>query len=162
MIRHCVVGLGLAALLHCHGSLQAEARGEIVPQTVARRHGMTRPWFAQIRVDRSRGRLTHMMLHEDTLYLQTNRATVTALDAETGETLWSKQVGHANYPSFAPGASRDLLAIINGSSLYVCNRYNGSLLYETQVRGVPGAGAAVSESWAYVPTINGTIVAYRL
>ncbi len=162
MIRHCVIGLGLAALLYYHGRSPADARGEIIPQTVAQRHGLSRPWFAQIRLDRSRGRLTDMVLYEDILYLQTNRATVTALDAETGETLWAKHVGQPNHPSLTPGVSRDLLAIINGSRLYVCNRYNGSLLYETEVRGVPGAGAAVSESWAYVPMIDGMVVAYRL
>jgi hypothetical protein len=54
------------------------------------------------------------------------------------------------------------LVVVNGSRLYAVNRRNGDLLYETQVNGPPGAGAAVSDERAYVPMISGMIVAYRL
>ncbi|MCX6637181.1 MAG: PQQ-like beta-propeller repeat protein, partial [Acidobacteria bacterium] len=42
------------------------------------------------------------------------------------------------------------------------NRYNGDLLYETVVDGAPGAGPALSAKRAYVPTVTGLVLAYRL
>ena len=61
-----------------------------------------------------------------------------------------------------PDVSSDLLATVNGSRLFVCNRYTGEVLFETQVDGSPGAGPGLSEKFAYVPMVGGMIVAYRL
>lgn len=166
MMRHFVSIAALVAAMFPAmfpaGRVSAALRSAIIPETTAVRYGLTRPWFTQIQLDRGRARVRHVVLHEGTLYVQTNRAMVHAIDAETGETLWAKQVGRPNHPSMTPGLSRDLLAIINGSRLYVCNRYNGDLLYEVQVDGAPGAGAAVSKKRAYVPMVNGMVMAYRL
>jgi len=134
----------------------------IIPEPEANRHGMTRPWFTQIQLDRSRARLAHIVLHEGILYAQTDRAMVHAIDAETGKTLWARMIGRPDHPSMTPGLGQDLLAIVNGSRLYVVNRYNGDLLYEVQVGGAPGAGAAVGKKRAYVPMVDGMVMAYRL
>jgi len=162
MIRHFVSAAALLALLCSDGRLLAGPRTEIIPETTAARHGLTRPWFTQVQMDRGLGRVRYVVLHEGTLYVQTDRAMVHAIDAETGETYWARQVGRPDHPSLAPGASRDLLAVINGSRLYVCNRFNGDLLYEVQVNGAPGAGPAVSEKRAYIPMVDGMVMAYRL
>jgi hypothetical protein len=139
----------------------ASARGaELIPQTTAERYGLTRAWFAQVEVDR--GRVRDIVLYEGTLYVQTSRAILQAIDAESGQTLWAKQIGRAEHPSLTPGVYHDLLATINGSRLYVLNRYTGDVLYETQVNGAPGAGAALSAKRAYVPLVGGMIIAYRI
>ena len=96
------------------------------------------------------------------LYAQSNRATLEAIDAETGQKLWSKMIGQPNHPSLPPGACRDLVATINGSTLYVLNRYTGDILYQTTVNGAPGGGPALSSKRAYVPMVAGMILAYRL
>ena len=57
---------------------------------------------------------------------------------------------------------RDLAAVINGSRLYVLNRYTGDILFETTVNDVPGGSPALSTKRAYVPTASGKIYAYRL
>jgi outer membrane protein assembly factor BamB len=61
-----------------------------------------------------------------------------------------------------PGLNRDVLVVINGSRLYACNRYNGDLLREIQIDNALGAGAAVSELRAFVPMVNGLVMAFRL
>ena len=78
------------------------------------------------------------------LYVQTNTANVHAIDAETGKTLWSKQIGLPKHPSMPPDAKGDLLAVVNGSRLYVVNRFNGDLLYEKEIKDAPGGGPALS------------------
>ncbi len=161
-MQRFVFAAALVAVLCPCGRAPAALRSGIIPQTTAARHGLTRPWFTQIQLDRGRARIGQIVLFQGTLYVQTNRAMLHAIDAETGQTLWAKQVGRSNHPSLTPGLGHDLLAVINGSRLYVCNRYNGNLLYEVQVDGVPGAGSAVSKKWAYVPMVNGLVMAYRL
>ncbi len=137
-------------------------RGDLISETTAAQHGLTRPWFAQVQFDQSRGRVTDLILYEGALYALTDRATIQALDAETGKTLWSRQVGRPEHPSLTPSASHEMLALVNGSRLYVVNRFTGDLLLEKEIEGVAGAGAALSAKRAYVPTVTGMIVAYRL
>ena len=96
------------------------------------------------------------------LYAQSNRATLEAIDAETGQKLWSKMIGQPSHPSLPPSAYRDLVATINGSTLFVLNRYTGDILYQTTVNGAPGGGPALSSKRAYVPMVTGMVLAYRL
>lgn len=160
-MRCLLVVLGVAG---CWGPGAALAAypSPIVPQPAAARHGLTRAWYVQVDLDRSQGQVCDVVLDRGTVYVQTTRAVIHAIDAETGESLWSRTVGRCDRPSLTPAVSKDLLATVNGSHLYVVNRYNGDLLYQTKVDGAPGAGPALSEKRAYVPMIGGLVVAYRL
>ncbi len=162
MIRQFVLAAALLAAWYPWGELAAAPQGEIIPETTAARHGLTRPWFTQIQMDRSRARVRHVVLHEGTLYVETNRAMVHVIDAETGETLWAKQIGRPDHPSLTPAVAEDLLAVVNGSRLYVANRHNGKLLCEIGLKDAPGAGPCLSRRRAYVPMVSGMLVAYRL
>ena len=144
------------------GLLPAATNEEIIPETQAEQHGLARPWMTQVQLDRGRARVRDFILYEGTLYIQSTRAMIHAIDAETGRTLWARQVGRADHPNMTPGAYRDLLATVNGSRLYVMNRYNGEILFETQVNGAPGGGPALSGKRAYVPMVTGMVLAYRL
>lgn len=132
----------------------------IVSETEAARHGLARPWIGQLQVDRARARLRYLVLYNGVLYAQSDRAMVHAIDAETGATLWVRQIGRPDHPSLTPGLGADLLAVVNGSRLYVVNRFNGDFLLETELLGAPGAGPALSRRRAYVPMLNGMMVAY--
>ncbi|MDZ7618312.1 MAG: PQQ-binding-like beta-propeller repeat protein, partial [Patescibacteria group bacterium] len=141
---------------------QADPYQNIISETEAARHGLARPWIGQLQVDRARARLRYVVLHEGVLYAQSDRAMVHAVDAETGATLWTRQIGRPEHPSLTPGVGADLLAIINGSRLYVVNRHNGDMLLEIELLGAPGAGPALSRRRAYIPMLNGKMVAYRV
>jgi len=160
MMRSCLLMTALCGVLAAPAVSAAAYRGEIIPETVAARHGLTRMWYSQIQLDRARARAVHVLLDRGTLFVQTDHATLHALDAETGQTLWATQVGRRNHPSMRPAANRDLVAVINGSYLYILNRHNGKLLWETQIDGAPGAGPALSEQRAYTACVNGLVLAY--
>ncbi len=113
-------------------------------------------------MDRSQGRIEHLVLYDGTLFVQTDRGVLHTIDAETGQTLWLKEVGRRDFPSLRPAASADMVAVINGSTLYILHRTTGRLLWERSVEGVPGAGPAISERRAYVPLTDGMVLAYRL
>jgi outer membrane protein assembly factor BamB len=153
--------MSLVAVLCLSDAIWA-AKSELISETAANQQGLTRPWFTQTAVDTGIGRLADMVLFEGVLFVQTDKATVQAIDAETGKTLWSKRVGNPAYPSMRLGVNHDHLAIVNGSRLYVLNRHNSDLLLEKALTDVPGAGPAVSSKRVYVPMVSGKIVAYRL
>ena len=149
-------------ILAAAGQLWASAADEIISEAAAQRCGLTRAWVNQAQVDVGRSRLQSLMLYDGTLFAQSSRATLEALDAETGQRLWTKLVGQPGYPSLAPGACKDLVATVNGSRLYVLNRYTGDILYQTSVDGVPAGAPALSNKRAYVPNATGMIYSYRL
>lgn len=149
-----------AAIFSC-GPLLA-ARGELIPETTAARHGLTRPWFAQVELDQGRGRMSDVILRDGVLYAQTDSAMVHAIDAETGRTLWSQRIGRPKHPSMTPDALGGLLAVVNGSRLYLVDRFDGKLLHEIEIKEAPGAGPALSSQRVYVPMVSGMVVAYPL
>jgi len=155
-----------AAVLICSlvgwAGAHAALRARLITESTAAQHGLTRAWFTQVHLDRAVGQLRHMVLHRGTLFLQTDRAVLHAVDAETGRTLWSTQVGRRGHPSMSPGVNDDLVAVINGSYLFILNRFNGKILWKIDTRGAPGAGAALSEKRAYVPMVDGMVASYRL
>lgn len=150
----------IAAFFSCGPMLAA--RNELISETTAARHGLTRPWFAQVELDQSRGRVTDVILRDGVLYAVTNSAMVHAIDAETGKTLWSQRIGRPNHPSMTPDARGGLLAVVNGSRLYLVDRLNGKLLHEIAIKDAPGAGPALSSKRVYVPMVSGMVVAYPL
>ncbi|MFZ5830115.1 MAG: PQQ-binding-like beta-propeller repeat protein [Planctomycetota bacterium] len=144
-------------------TVQAAVIGSaLIPETTANRHGLTREWFVQAEVDRSRGEIDHAVIDGEQVFVQTDRAILQAFDAKTGKTQWLRQLGNPNYPSMRPGVGHDWVVAVNGSRVYVINRYNGALLYEQELRGAPGAGAAVGRQRAYVPMIDGKMLAYPI
>ena len=161
-MRSLLFATVLGAILCPFGQLPAFGIDEIISETAAERHGLARPWITQVQVDRARGRVRDIVLYDGTLYVQTTRAMMQAIDAETGRTLWAKQVGRPEHPSLTPGVYRDLVSTINGSRLYVMNRYTGEVLFETQTNGAPGAGPGISAKRAYVPMVTGMVLAYRI
>src|SRR5689334_4149993 len=91
------------------------ARGdEIISEAMAQRYGLTRAWVTQAQVSRGRSRLQSVVLYDGTLLAQSSRATLEAIDAETGRKLWAKMVGRPDFASLPPSAFKDLAATVNG------------------------------------------------
>ena len=168
MSRHLVLVAALVAVSFPSAPAWAASRSRVITRATAACHGMRRAWYTQIRLDPARASLSHLRLvqrserHPDTLFVQTNRATVHAVDAETGQTLWVRTVGQPGHPSTALGANDNLVAIVNGTTLYVLNRADGKILWKDHVDGVPAAGPVLSQRRAFVPMLGGKVIAYRL
>ncbi|MFZ1936020.1 MAG: PQQ-binding-like beta-propeller repeat protein [Thermoguttaceae bacterium] len=161
MRRHSLVAAALIAAL-CPLSPLCAMQGDLISEETAARHGLARPWFAQVELDNTRAGIRSVLLYEGVLYVQTDTGIIHAIDAETGKTLWSKPIGSPQYPSMTPDARADMLAVVNGSRLYVVNRFNGDLLYEKACKYPPGAGAALSSKHVYVPSLEGLLGAYQV
>ncbi|MCC6494529.1 MAG: PQQ-binding-like beta-propeller repeat protein [Pirellulales bacterium] len=141
---------------------RAAGQSPLVTQEQAARVGLERAWFAQAPVDAARSRVTTWYLYLDRLYAVTNSGIVTALNAETGEELWSKQVGKPGYPAYGPSANADYLGLISGSKLYLLDRHDGRAQWVRPVGSAPSSGPALSNQYAYVALVTGRIEAYKL
>lgn len=102
------------------------------------------------------------VLPEITIYVVSDSGVVQAIDGETGRTRWSTVIGNPRYPTDAPDANDDYVAIVNGATLYVLNQATGGIVWQRQTLGAPGAGPAVSDERVFVPMTGGTIEAYAV
>ncbi|NIP84290.1 MAG: hypothetical protein GTO03_01490, partial [Planctomycetales bacterium] len=75
MVLGCCVGSELAAQV---------GGNRLISEQEARRHGLTRAWFAQADLDSSRDRIETMRLHDGLLIVQSRQGVIQLLDAETG------------------------------------------------------------------------------
>jgi outer membrane protein assembly factor BamB len=134
----------------------------LVSQEEARHLGLTRPWFAQVQLDRSRNRVERAILKGDRLTVLTSAGAVQELSALTGETFWIASIGNPNYPSLGPTASEQFVALVNGATLYVLDRADGKPVISRRVGGAPGAAPALASKYVFVPLVNGRIEGYPL
>jgi outer membrane protein assembly factor BamB len=146
----------------CLGVGAVQADGPLVTRELAASKGLERAWFAQIPVDPSRHRVTTWYLYYDRLYGVTDSGVITALNAETGEQLWAKQVGKSGYPAFGPGANSDYIGLVSGGKLYVLDRATGRMKWIRELGSAPASGPALSNNIAYVALVTGRIEGYRL
>ncbi|MGD9720063.1 MAG: PQQ-binding-like beta-propeller repeat protein [Pirellulales bacterium] len=148
----------LAVLLAEGTSAQAAA---LVAESQAKRCGLTRGWFAQVGSLQTTGEANHLHYVDGMLLVQTTGGMLSALDAETGRVYWATQVGVRGRQTSEAAANKDHVAVLNGSSLYVLNRADGSVKWHRPVSGGPGAGPAASETHAFVPMVDGQIEGYK-
>lgn len=159
--------VGWFLLAPCADEASASSN-RLITQQDAARHGLTRAWFAQVPLDPGRSRVTHVRLFEgtgqlpDTLFVQTDQAVVHALDAETGQTLWSRTVGNRAHPTLPVGINRELVGVANGGRVYLLDRANGRLLWERRIKGVPANGVVLTDQFVFVPLVSGLVLAYPI
>jgi outer membrane protein assembly factor BamB len=157
----CAVVFIALGLLSFAASLSA-AEPSLISETDAQKFGLERTWFLQADVNRGRSKLLDLKLFEGVLYLITDTARVQAIDAETGASLWSKQIGKPDRPSMPISVGGDLVAALNGSNLIVLNRHNGDVLYEHLIEDAPGGGPCVNSRRVYVPMTTGMIEGFKI
>ena len=155
--------LGLSILLGGAADSRAPgSRGGIIPAQAARRQGLDRAWVVQVEVDRSRGRIAHVTLHDGLLLVQTDQAALHVLDAETRRTLWIAHAGRPGATTSAPAVSNKFVASTNGGDLYLFERETGRALWRRHLSSIPSAGPVLGASRVYVPMVNGIVSSYRL
>jgi outer membrane protein assembly factor BamB len=152
--------LSLALLLVVSIGSQWSAAQSLISPEKAMRHGLKRAWFAQLGDAAASGELSHVNYDEGMLLVQSSRGLVTAIDAETGRTLWSTRIGRRK--GSEPAANDKFVVVLNGSTLFVLDRQTGGTVWQRQVKGAPGSGPGVSATHAFVPMISGLIEGYDL
>jgi outer membrane protein assembly factor BamB len=106
--------------------------------------------------------VTKRVVPQVTLYCIAESGLVTALDAETGATLWSRQFGSNNNPPYQPGVNDKYIAIANGTNVFVADSQTGEILYDSPLASLPGAGPAVSDEVVHIPLADGFLESHYL
>ena len=135
---------------------------QLITQPQASRVGLTRKWTAQATMSSSQSTLKQIALDHGTLFALTDTGQLQAFNAETGAKLWTVQVGRRDLLVSEMDVSKNYVAVMNGSTIYVYNHFNGKLLWSGEADVIPGAGPAVSESRVYIPGINGRMQSFPL
>jgi outer membrane protein assembly factor BamB len=156
-------GIGLLVLVGiCSQVGWGQSTAPIYSREELARHGLVRAFFTQVQLDPARTRVTEMILDGDFLLVQTSASTLHALDAETGVTRWTRQVGDPRHPTLRAAVHGKWVAVINGSWVFVLDRNDGRVLWSARSDGAPGAGPALSSQRVYVPALDGKVFAYRI
>ncbi len=107
-------------------------------------------------------KLTTKTIPDVVLNVVTDSGVVHSIDAQTGRTRWATRFGNPRFPSDAPGANDNSVAVVNGTAIYVLNQETGEIAWQRRAQGAPGAGPVVSNFYVFVPMVNGAIEAYQL
>jgi outer membrane protein assembly factor BamB len=134
----------------------------LIPEEELRQLGLTRAWFAQVRLNPARNQVERAVLSHDRLTVLTTAGVVEEFNANTGASLWVAPIGNENYPSLGPAVNEQYVALVNGSTLYVLDRRDGRPVFSQTVSGAPGAAPALGDKYVYVPLVNGRIEGYLL
>ena len=134
----------------------------LVSNHAAARLGLERAWFAQVRVDSARHKIAHWVLDKDQVIALTSSGTIQAIDAETGKTLWTTELGVGHAPSAGVAVNSKYVALLGAGRLYIMDRSDGHHLWSREIGGASSAAPALSKTYAYVALINGRVEGYRL
>lgn len=159
----CVaIGGFVAAVAQARPAVAQVGAGELIPQTVALRHGLHRRWVSQASMDLARDRLAFVTLSRDVLCVQTKNGLAQVLNAETGGSRWTAQVGRVGDPCSELAANDLYVAMTSGTILYVLEIDTGKPVWQRQLEGPPWGAPALDASRVYVPKFNGAMVSYSL
>ncbi len=151
-----------AVLLITGMAVAMPASGQLVSYDQAARLGLERVWFAQVGLDRTRHRIASWLLYHDRLYAMTTAGSVHAMDAETGELLWTEQIGQPDHPALGPAANDKFLAMVSGSKLILLDRHDGRMVWSREVSSAPSSGPAINADHAFVALFSGRVEGYQI
>lgn len=163
MLRIISLALCCCTLLSTDRPAMAQAtRTGLIPEQLALRHGLVRKWWLQVEMDRTRDKISNVQLIGDTLYVQTELSVVQAIDAETGDVRWVRQIGKRGHFSYPLAATDDYVAVVNGSNLFMVDAQSGKARWNIKLEGAALSGPGLSRDRVFVPLVKGLIYSYQL
>lgn len=151
----------LALLSVASSSAFAQARTLPKSRELAR-FGLERAWWSQATLDVGQDRVHHMVLDEQSLYVQSSGGIITAFDSETGQKRWAVQLGRHNLPSQACVSNDDKVLAIVGTTLYALDKIDGELIWKLSLPNSASTSPSVDRRRLYYGTLDGSVYAYDL
>ncbi|HRE99839.1 MAG TPA: PQQ-binding-like beta-propeller repeat protein [Pirellulaceae bacterium] len=102
------------------------------------------------------------VLPKITLFVLTDQYVVEAIDGETGASLWSARAGKRGAAINELAVSADHVVVANGMDLFCLDALTGLPVWTRRSEHSPGAGAAITNWFVYVPMLNGSLEAFPL
>ena len=126
------------------------------------RFGLERAWASQATIEIGRDVVRHVVLDEDSLYVQSSGGTVTAFDNETGRKRWALQLGSKDEPSYAVTSNEEMVLVIAGIHMYAIEKFGGDLLWTLQMNKQPSTSPVMDGDQVYFGSLDGSVHAYDL
>jgi outer membrane protein assembly factor BamB len=144
-------------------SSSAFAQGKTLPTSrMLAGYGLERAWWSQATLDAGQDHVRHMVLDEQSLYVQSSGGIITAFDSETGQKRWAVQLGRHNLPSQACVSNDDKVLAIVGTTLYALDKIDGELIWKLALPNSPSTSPSVDNRRLYYGTLDGSVYAYDL
>ena len=99
--------------------------------------------------------VSKITIPKSTIYAMSQSGLVQAFDAETGRQLWQTEVGERSFPSSGVGASKKLVAAVNGSSVYCLEPETGKVLWKKRCESAVMGNPAATDDAVFVPLADG-------
>lgn len=124
--------------------------------------GLENRWEAQATIDVTRDVVSHITNDEENVYVQSSAGVMTALHAENGRRLWTRQVGRNDNPSMAAISNSKLVVVAAGPEVIGMDKFTGAKVFRHRLPTQPTSIPAVDEKRLYVPVEGGAIYVYSL
>ena len=126
------------------------------------RFGLERAWWSQATMDVAQERVRHMVIDEDSLFVQSSGGIISSFDNETGQKRWAVQLGRRNDPSYPAVANDERVLVIAGSTLYALDKFDGELIWKLALVKPASTSPSVDDQRIYYGTLDGSVFAFDL
>ena len=151
------------AMLAVSSSVYAQHAGQPLPShQQLSRLGLERAWWAQAVMNPNRDKIQHVVVDEDTVYVQTSSGLMTAFDGEIGRQKWTVRLGKYDQPSSKPISNEEETMVAVGSTIYGMDKSTGRILWTLPLEKEAVTGATADENRLYFGTMEGSVYAYDL
>jgi len=141
----------------------AFAQGKTLPTSrMLARYGLERAWWSQATLDIRQDSVRHMVLDEQSFYVQSSGGIISAFDSENGQKRWAVQLGRHNLPSQACVSNDDKVLAIVGTTLYALDKIDGELIWKLTLPNSASTSPSVDNRQLYYGTLDGSLYAYDL
>jgi outer membrane protein assembly factor BamB len=107
-------------------------------------------WTLNLPIEGKRDTIALIQTFDDQLFVQTRTGLLIAIDARTGQILWSAALGNGGYANVIPVAvNSQFVFTANVTRLYAFHRYTGVTEFSTDLGTLPTTGLAADESGVY-------------
>lgn len=131
-------------------------------QSLLNRYGLEILWSSQAVINVSRDKINHVVLDEETVYVQTRNGFVTAFDSQTGIRRWAQLVGNIDSPQLPLVSNSDTVLVTSGIRLYAMDKWTGSELWEVAIPEAAGTSPVMDDSRVFIASQHGSVYAFDL
>lgn len=143
-------------------SQPATQRSTFPPAGQLNRFGLKMAWWNQAHIDPNRDTVRHLTADEQVVYVQTTAGVVTAIDMETGQKLWSLQLGRKDAPAYPVTTNDELALVLSGLDLFAVEKWTGDLAWRVRLPAQPSTSPVMDARQVYVGTLDGSTYAFDL
>jgi outer membrane protein assembly factor BamB len=158
--RHLLILISLGLFLPQTPVVQAQ--GTIPSRTLLNRYGLELLWSSRAVINPTRDKVEHLVLDEESVYVQTRNGFVTAFDSQSGIRRWAQLVGRIDTPQLPLTSNSDTVLVTSGVQLFALDKWTGTELWEIAIPEAAGTSPVIDEDRVFIASQLGSVFAFDL